>query len=242
MPAPADRTTGADHRVGRHSAPRTPLHRRPAVIAASAAVVLLGLVAGGALALRQPSDGDLAGAAASGSSGGSASRVTAAAPATSSAGGAATTLAAPVTTSVTTPATASGASSSTAGATATPASAEALRELAANPRIILSGQARQVLGRTPVDLRLATLLVQLSAQQPLSVVELTTPSSSAGGDPVRTAVLDQLAGRPVGADPEAVAALQRQLAAQDPAYRAEAAEQQDGATTTLEITLPPVTG
>jgi hypothetical protein len=127
--------------------------------------------------------------------------------------------------------------------TATAASAEAMRELAANPRVDLSQQARQVLLSRPVDLRLATLLVQLASQQRLSVSEVPTAASGASDEPVRSVVLDRLDGQPVGTDPAAVAVVQRQLAAQDPAYRAEAAleQGQDGAAALL-VTLPPVTG
>ncbi len=237
MPSPTDGTPGADRRGGRHSAARTPLLRRPAVIAAAAAVVLLAVVVAGASALRQPSVEALASASSGSSTGSSTSSSTgsssaAPSPDQGAATDGATTLSAPVPTA--------GASSAASRPTATAASAEALRELASNPRLDLSRQARQVLTSQPVDLRLATLLVQLSSLQRLSVAEVPVVAA-AGSEPVRAVVLDGLADQPVGADPEALTLVQRQLAAQDPAYRAEAVQQQDGGTAVLIITLPPAT-
>lgn len=126
--------------------------------------------------------------------------------------------------------------SAPAPATATAADAAALEELQRNTRLDFSPRAREALRTQPVDLRLAALLVQLAAQQPLSVADL--PSSGGGGEPVRTAVVDGLGGRPVGADPDAVALLQRQLTAQDTPYRATAALEDDGGTRVLRVVLP----
>ena len=243
MSAPTDPAPGEERRSGRHSAPRTPLLRRPGVIAGAGAVVLLGVVVAGAAALGRPSDEALAGASPSPASSGSAAAstsvsasssasVSASSPVSSpAAGGGATALSAPVPTT------------GSPRPTATAASAEALRELAANPRIELSQQARQVLDSRPVDLRLAALLVQLASQQRLSVAEVPAPASGAGEEPARSVVIDRLEGQPVGSAPEAVSLVQRQLAAQDPAYRAEAALQQgqDGAASLL-VVLPPVAG
>lgn len=242
MSAPTDPAPGEERRGGRHTAARTPLVRRPAVIAGASAVVVLGLVVAGAAALGRSDDEVLAGAPSSTSPGASpGTSVTASASSSATGtGDEATALSAPV------PGSGSAGSeeSATSGPprpTATAASAEALRELAANPRIEVSAQARQVLASRPVDLRLATLLVQLASQQGLSVAEVPAPAS--GAEPVRSVVLDRLEGQPVGTDPEAVALVQRQLAAQDPAYRAEATLQQgqDGAAALL-VSLPPVTG
>jgi len=238
MSAPTDPAPDEERRGGRHTAPRTPLVRRPAVVAGAGAVVVLGLVVAGAAAVGRSSDEVLAGTSPSTSAGAS---TTSPSSSGTAASGGATALSAPVP---------SGGSGATAGAgtgpprpTATAASAEALRELAANPRIDLSAPARQVLVSRPVDLRLATLLVQLASQQRLSVAEVPAAASGAGDEPVRSVVLDRLDDEPVGTDPEAVALVQRQLAAQDPAYRAEATLQQgqDGAAALL-VVLPPVTG
>ncbi len=245
MSAPTDPAPGEERRGGRHTAPRTPLLHRPAVVAGAGAVVVLGLVVAGAAALGRPADEALAGASSSTSAGTSPSTSTSGAVPTgapsSGAGGGATELSAPL------PTGGSGSAGTTAtGAprpTATAASTEALRELAANPRVELSAQARQALLTRPVDLRLATLLVQLASQQRLSVAEVPAAASGAGDEPLRGVVLDRLEGQPVGTAPEAVALVERQLAAQDPAYRAEASLQQgqDGAAQLL-VVLPPVTG
>lgn len=232
MPAPTDPAPGEDRCGGRHTAPRTPLLRRPPVIAGAGAVAVLGVLVAGAAALGRPSGDALAGASSS------APVAASSAPSSPAAGGAATTLSAPVPTGA-----AASTDTGSPRSTATAASAEALRELEANPRIDVSQQARQVLGSRPVDLRLATLLVQLASQQRLSVSEVPVAASGAADDPVRGVVLDRLDGQPVATAPEAVAALQRQLTAQDPAYRAQATVQQgqDGEASLL-VVLPPVTG
>lgn len=120
-------------------------------------------------------------------------------------------------------------------ATATPADPAALAELQRNSRLDFSPRAREALGTQQVDLRLAALLVQLSVQQPLSVADLP---SNGGSEPLRAVVLDGVDGRAVGADPDALALLQRQLTAQDPAYRASVAQEGAGATQVLRIVLP----
>lgn len=120
-------------------------------------------------------------------------------------------------------------------ATATPADPAALAELQRNSRLDFSPRAREALSTEQVDLRLAALLVQLAVQQPLSVADLP---SNGGSEPLRTVVLDGVDGRAVGADPDALALLQRQLTAQDPAYRASVAQERDGDTQVLRIALP----
>jgi hypothetical protein len=123
-------------------------------------------------------------------------------------------------------------------ATATAADAAALAELQRNPRLDFSPRAREALRDQQVDLRLAALLVQLAAQQPLSVSDL--PAGGGGTEPLRTVVVDGIAGQAVGADPDALALLQRQLTAQDPAYRATSELAREGSTPVLRVTLPSV--
>ncbi|WP_109773971.1 hypothetical protein [Quadrisphaera granulorum] len=122
--------------------------------------------------------------------------------------------------------------------TATPADPAAVEQLLRNPRLDFSPQARDALRSRPIDLRLAALLVQLAAVQPLSVSDL--PPTFGASEPVRAVLVDGLAGRAVGADPDALASLERQLSAQDSPYRASAKQQQDGPTTLLRLELPPV--
>ncbi|TNM67692.1 hypothetical protein FHN55_09710 [Streptomyces sp. NP160] len=121
-------------------------------------------------------------------------------------------------------------------ATATAADAAALAELQRNPRLDFSPRAREALRDQRVDLRLAALLAQLAAQQPLSVSDL--PAGGGGTEPLRTVVIDGIAGQPVGADPDALAQLERQLTAQDPSYRATPQEERDGPAQVLRLVLP----
>ncbi|MGQ7297962.1 hypothetical protein [Quadrisphaera sp. KR29] len=234
MPVPGGHRTdvqSAAPRHARHRAQRAASARRRAVLPVVLAVAAAAVVA--ALLLRP--------------AGGAGSPQTGATAATGAPGGAAapepaaTSSAAPPGRPVVPLSAGDGPSTpaqqSAPGATATAADPAALAELARNPRLDFSPRAREALRSQPVDLRVAALLVQLAAQQPLSVADL--PATAGGAEPVRTVLLDGLGGSAVGADPDALVLLERQLSAQDPPYRATAERQREGPAEVLRLVLPP---
>ncbi|WP_026425356.1 glycosyltransferase family 2 protein [Actinokineospora inagensis] len=91
-------------------------------------------------------------------------------------------------------------------------------QLAANTRITAPATVRAALRAGQVDLRVMTVLAEISAGHAITVAEVTNPGPETGSDlPLRTAVLTEVDGHPA-TDQSVVAALTAWVAAQQPPY------------------------
>lgn len=104
-------------------------------------------------------------------------------------------------------------------------------ELARNPALTLSGDARRTLVAGAVDARVMTLLALVLQSQPVAVVSFPQVPGAPAGSPRRIAEVVELGGRPVGSETGGLTALRRLVAAQPAPYSTASVAVTDGAAT-----------